>query len=687
MEELDDAALRARELRELIRYHNHRYYVLDDPEVTDAEYDALLRELIALEEIHPELADPDSPSRRVGGEVATSFEPVVHEIPMLSLDNVFNEELLRAFDTRVRRAMGLGSVEYVAEPKIDGLAISLAYRDGRLFVGATRGDGERGENVTANLRTIRSIPLVLSPGAPESLTVRGEVYMRKPDFARLNQEREDRGEPVFANPRNAAAGSLRQQDPRVTASRKLDAFFYYLPRIGGGEIGTHWESLARLRALGFRVNDEITLCRDIDQAIEFIHRIAQRRESFPYEIDGVVVKVNRLDLQGALGFTSRSPRWATAYKYPAQQAETIVRDIVVQVGRTGVLTPTAELEPVEVSGVTVSRASLHNQDYVQAKDVRIGDRVVIQRAGDVIPEVVRVLPEKRTGSEREFAMPAACPECGSEVVREPGEAAVRCVNLSCPARIREGLIHFASRNAMNIDGLGPSTVERLLAAGMVRDVADIYSLTQDQLMELERMGEKSAANLVGAIEKSKSNSLYRVIFALGIRHVGENAARLLAGHFHSMEALACATHADLMSVPTVGGAIADGVVAFFESDGNRTTVGRLAEAGVRMADEAPVGLDALGVSGVSRPEFEGKSFVFTGALKRFTRQRAEELARLLGGRIASSVSRKTDYVVAGEDAGSKLARARELGVRVLSERELVDMLGRAGVDARMQGGE
>ena len=679
-----DALGRVRELRELIRYHNHRYYVLDDPEITDAEYDALMRELAALEEAHPELADPDSPSRRVGGEVAASFEPVMHEIPMLSLDNVFSEELLRAFDARVRRATGLPSVEYVAEPKIDGLAISLTYRDGRLSVGATRGDGERGENVTANLRTIRSIPLILPDGAPESLTVRGEVYMRKPDFVGLNEEREERGEPVFANPRNAAAGSLRQQDPHVTASRKLDAFFYYLPISEQLGANTHWEALERMRNLGFRVNDKITLCRDIEQVIAFIHDIAGMRESLPYEIDGAVVKVNRFDLQRDLGFTSRSPRWATAYKYPAQQAETTVRDIVVQVGRTGVLTPTAEFEPVDVGGVTVSRASLHNQDYVRAKDIRVGDRVIIQRAGDVIPEVVRVLTERRNGLEREFAMPAICPECGSGVVREAGEAATRCVNLSCPARIREGLIHFASRDAMDIDGMGPSTVERLLAAGLVRNVADIYTLTREQLKGIERMGEKSAANLAAAIDNSKANPLYRVIFALGIRHVGENVAKLLAGHFRSMDALACATHVDLLSVPTVGEAIADSVVTFFESEENRAAIGRLAEAGVRMADEAPTGSET---PGVNRSEFQGKSFVFTGALKRFTRQRAEEIAEMLGGRAASSVSRKTDYVVAGEDAGSKLARARELGVPVLSEQEFVDMLDRAGIDAGMQGGE
>ena len=499
-------------------------------------------------------------------------------------------------------------------------------------------------------------------------------YMRKPDFARLNEERE-RGEVVFANPRNAAAGSLRQQDPRVTALRKLDAFFYYLPMSEQLDANTHWEALESMRNLGFRVNDKITLCSDIEQVIAFIREIAEMRKSLPYEIDGAVVKVNRFDLQRDLGFTSRSPRWATAYKYPAEQAETTVRDIVVKVGRTGVLTPTAEFEPADVGGVTVSRASLHNQDYVRGKDIRIGDRVIIQRAGDVIPEVVRVLTERRTGREQEFVMPAACPECGSEVAREAGEAATRCVNLSCPARIREGLIHFASRDAMNIDGLGPSTVERLLAAGLVHDVADIYSLTREQLEGLERMGEKSAANLAAAIDKSRTNPLYRVIFALGIRHVGENVAKLLAGYFGSMDALASATHADLLEVPTVGAAIADSVVAFFESEGNRAAILRLADAGVRRP------MRRLPVQ--RRPASTDRSL---------RAERLCSLERLSGspgsGRrrwwnswadtLSSSVSRKTDYVVAGEDAGSKLTRARELGVTVLSEQDFVDMLDHAG---------
>lgn len=665
-----DPSRKVQELREAIRHHNCRYYVLDDPEITDAEYDALMRELIALEEAHPELSDENSPSRRVGGEAASGFEPVFHEIPMLSLDNVFDEGSLRSFDARVRRGTGLDQVEYVAEPKIDGLGISLSYRDRKLVVGATRGDGEQGENVTANLRTIRAIPLVLPADAPSSITVRGEVYMRKPDFARLNAEREENGEPMFANPRNAAAGSLRQFDPKVTASRRLDVFFYYVP-MAVDLIDTHWGALQLIRSLGFQVNKEISVCRGIDDVLRFRDRIAEARNTLPYEIDGIVVKLNRLDLQRELGFTSHSPRWATAYKYPAVQAQTIVRDVVIQVGRTGVLTPTAVFEPVSVGGVTVSRASLHNEDYVRAKDVRIGDTVLIQRAGDVIPEVVRVLLEKRTGEEREFVMPLTCPECGADVVREAGEAATRCVNISCPARIREGMIHFASRDAMDIDGLGPSGVERLLACGLMSDVADIYSLAVDQLAKVERMGRKSAENLASAIQASKANPLYRLVFALGIRHVGVNTAKLLASHFRSMDALEGAAYEDLLAIPMVGDVVASSVVSFFSSDQNRATIGRLAAAGVRMRDEDE--------QTRSRADsFDGKVFVFTGSLSRLTRQQAEAAAESLGGRVSSSVSRKTDYVVAGDDAGSKLARARELGLAIMSEQDYLKMLEDAG---------
>ncbi|MDD2202617.1 MAG: NAD-dependent DNA ligase LigA, partial [Firmicutes bacterium] len=668
------------ELRELLRHHNWRYYVLDDPEITDAEYDALMQELVALEDAHPELYDPHSPSKRVGGAVSAGFEPVFHAIPMLSLANMFDEGSLRAFDVRVKRATRLDKIQYVAEPKIDGLAISLTYEGGRLAVGATRGDGERGEDVTHNLRTIRAIPLVLPEGAPDVITVRGEVYMRKPEFERLNRERAGRGEPLFANPRNAAAGSLRQLDPRVTASRNLDVFFYYLPEAETHGIKTHWDALEFIRSLGFRVNREITLCDGLEEVLDFIHEVAELRPTLPYEIDGVVVKVNRLDLQRDLGLTSHSPRWASAFKYPAQQVRTRVLDIVVQVGRTGVLTPTAVFEPVDVGGVTVSRASLHNEDYVRAKDVRVGDAVIIQRAGDVIPEVVRVVTEERTGEEIEFQMPRTCPACGSEVLREAGEAATRCISLSCPARLREGLIHFASKGAMDIEGLGPSTIDKLLDAGLIRDVADIYALTEDDLIGLDGMGEKSAAKLLAAIEQSKSNGLHQVIFALGIRLVGVTVSKLLAVSCGSMDAIMRASYDDLLQIPEVGPAIADSVVSFFSSEMNVETVGRLAAAGVRMSAE-------LEEERPAAAEFDGKAFVFTGTLTSLTRQKAEKAVESLGGRSGSSVSRKTDYVVAGESAGSKFARARELGVTVLTEQEFAEMLKQAGYELRNDGGE
>ena len=670
----ESAYRRILELREEIARHDHRYYVLDDPTITDAEYDRLMQELRQLEEAYPQFHDDTSPTQRVGGAVAEGFSEVVHAIPMLSLDNAFSGEELEAFDARVRRATGADVVEYVVEPKIDGLGISLTYVNGRLSVGATRGDGTVGENITANLRTVRAIPLRLREGAPPQLDVRGEVYMAKEDFVRLNQARAEAGEPVFANPRNAAAGSLRQLDPSVTAKRRLAAFFYYVPLPEQVEASTHWDALEALRALGFPVNPLIKRCMGIREAIEAARQLEERRPSLPYEIDGMVVKVNRLDLQARLGFTSRSPRWAVALKYPAQQGVTRIIDIVVQVGRTGVLTPTAQFEPVQVGGVTVSRASLHNIDYIRAKDIRIGDRVVIQRAGDVIPEVVRVIAEERDGTEREFVMPSVCPACNSEVVRPEGEAATRCVNFACPARLREGLVHFASRDAMNIDGLGPSMVERLVDAGLVRDVADIYYLTAEQLTTLERVGPRSAANLVAAIEASKSNPVYRLIFALGIRHVGENMAKLLAKEFLSIDRLAAAERDELLAVPTVGPAIADSVVEFFRNRQNLDALARLRQAGVRMADEPPV----IGAVRAHESRFAGKTFVFTGALSKFKRSEAEAIVEELGGKASSSVSRNTDYVVAGADAGAKLARARELGVAVLTEAEFLDMLEQVG---------
>ncbi len=681
----DDSAASAHELiaqlRQEIERHNYRYYVLDDPSISDADYDRLMRELRQLEAEHPEFEDDASPTRRVGGAVAEGFAPVVHEFAMLSLDNAFNPGELEAFDARVRKglagAAGAGGSYvpgYVVEPKIDGLGISLSYVRGRLDVGATRGDGTVGENITANLRTVRSIPLSLAEDAPDQLTVRGEVFMPKADFARLNAERAEAGEAEFANPRNAAAGSLRQFDPTVTSRRRLGAFFYYVPQPTQLGVATHWDALQALKQLGFPVNGLIRKCRGIAEVIAAAEELAQARAGLPYEIDGMVVKLDDLELQARLGFTSHSPRWAIALKYPAQQAVTRLRDIVVQVGRTGVLTPTAQFEPVVVGGVTVSRASLHNIDYIRAKDIRIGDKVIIQRAGDVIPEVVNVLVEERDGTEREFVMPDRCPECGSDAVREEGEAATRCVNFACPARLREGLIHFASRDAMDIEGMGPAAVERLLGAGLVRDVADIYYLTAEQLMTLDRMGERSAAKLAAAVERSKSNPLHRLVFAMGIRHVGENMAKILAAEFGSMDALASADEGRLLEVPTVGPAIAESVADFFKTEQNRAALRRLAEAGVAMG----MGAAVEGVGAPAAAEFAGKTFVFTGTLSKLKRDRAEKIVEGLGGKAGSGVTKKTDYLVAGAEAGSKLARARELGIAVRSEQEFIDMLARAG---------
>ncbi|MGE5530403.1 MAG: NAD-dependent DNA ligase LigA [Patescibacteria group bacterium] len=660
----DEAAARAAELRAEIERHNRLYYVLDSPEITDAEYDRLVRELAAIEEAYPDLQTPDSPTLRVGGEPLPVFETVVHRRPLLSLANAYSDEDLRAFDARVRKFLGGEDVAYVAELKIDGLTVALTYEDGRLALGATRGDGERGEDITANVRTIRSIPLRL--GRPLSLTVRGEVYIARDDFARLNEAREAAGEPLFANPRNAGAGSLRQLDPKVTASRPLDAFFYDLLGVDGASgVDTQWASLALLKELGFKVNPESRLCRDIEEVIAYCREWAGKRHGLPYEIDGIVVKADSLAQQARLGATAKAPRSKIAYKFPAEEQTTRVCEITVNVGRTGAVTPLAVLEPVEVAGSTVSRATLHNEDYIREKDIRIGDTVVIRKAGDVIPEVVRVLTDKRTGAERAFAMPAHCPECGAEVVRLEGEAVARCVGAACPAQLREGIIHFASRNAMNIEGLGPQIVAQLIEAGLVGDPADLYALTAEQLLKLERFGEKSAANLVASIGSTRSNPLHRLIFALGIRHVGENAARILADSFGSMDALAGAPFEELQDIQGIGPKIAESIVGFFHEEQNRRLLEKLRTAGVRMEEErrerGPLHL-------------AGKTFVLTGGLLSMTREEAEERLRALGAKTAGSVSRKTDYVVAGKDPGSKYQKAQELGIEIWDEERLLQCL-------------
>ncbi|HHZ19508.1 MAG TPA: NAD-dependent DNA ligase LigA [Firmicutes bacterium] len=660
---------RARQLRELIEHHNYLYYVLDAPEITDAEYDALMQELMALEAAYPELVTEDSPTQRVGGAPAAGFETVTHPVPLMSLANAYSDEDLRDFDARVKKLLNVQNVSYVAELKIDGLTVALTYRNGLLQLGATRGDGIQGENITANIRTVRSIPLRLK-GAPAYLAIRGEVYMPKKEFETLNQAREATGESLFANPRNAAAGSLRQLDPKVTATRQLDGFFYDILEMEGEMPKTQCEALQRIADLGFHINPNYRYCEDIEAAIAYCHEWQARRSELPYEIDGIVLKINDLAQQAALGATAKAPRSKIAYKFPAEEVITRIKEIRVNVGRTGAVTPLAVLEPVRVAGSTVSRATLHNEDNIRAKDIRIGDSVVIRKAGDIIPEVVRALPERRTGSETVFVMPTHCPECGAEVYRGPDEAVARCLGAACPAKIREGIIHFASRDAMNIEGLGPAIVNQLVDAGLIHDVADLYSLKADDLLPLERFGPKSVENLLQSIQRSKDNPLHRLLFALGIRHVGEGAARTLAKHFGTLDRLMGATKEELLSVPEIGGIIADSIIHFFGEEQNRHVIEKLRVAGVNFAE---------GATKVSTGYFTGKTVVLTGALTSMTRAEAEEKLRSQGGTPGSSVSRKTDFVVVGADPGSKYQKALELKIPILSEEEFLRLL--AGGDS------
>jgi len=664
---------RIEQLRRQIEHHNYCYYVLDRPEITDAEYDRLFDELAKLEAEHPHLVTPDSPTQRVGAPPAEAFRPVRHSVPMLSLGKVTSDGELAKWWADTAKGLGGEPFEVVAEPKLDGVAVELVYQGGRLVLGSTRGDGVTGEDVTRNLRTIRSIPLKLRDDTlrpPARLEARGEVYMEKRRFVELNSKLEEAGTEPFANPRNAAAGSLRQLDPRVTASRPLQVFIYGIGVVEGVSPPTHADELDMLDALGLRVVAPRRLCRSLDATLAFWHQMGEERESLPFEIDGVVLKVNRLDQQRRLGERSRSPRYAVACKFAPRQATTVVRDIQVQVGRTGALTPVARLEPVRVGGVEISNATLHNQDEIDRKDIRIGDTVIVQRAGDVIPEVVAVVAEKRTGAERKFRMPDKCPVCGARAERPEGEVVARCINFACPAQVRGRIRHFASRGAMDIEGLGEKLVDQLVEKGLVKSPADLYFLTSEQLAGLERMGEKSAQNLLRAIEASKARPLHRCIFALGIRHVGEHVAEVLARQFGSLDALMNADEATLAATREVGPIVARSVRNFFGNPENLAAIERLRRGGVRFP---PVERRAA----PSDAAFAGKTFVFTGALEHFTRHQAEALVKQRGGRAASSVSPKTHYVVAGEGAGSKLARARELGVEVLSEADFRRMLGDA----------
>ena len=656
-------------LRDEIRYHEYRYYVLNDPEISDAKFDELMRQLQELEQQHPELITPDSPTQRVGGKPAEEFAKVRHSAPMLSLDNTYSVDELRDFDRRVRELSGRERVAYVAELKLDGLSMALTYEEGVLMRGLTRGDGITGEDVTQNVKTIRSVPLKIDSkkleviGRPRKFEVRGEVIMTRKAFREANEQREKNGEPLFANPRNAAAGTIRQLDPRIVASRNLDMFIYYLLVSGRPPLKTQWEVLGALKQMGFKVNPYSHLVKSFDELIAYIQEMEHVREKLEYEIDGVVVKVNEIALWEELGMTAKSPRWAIAYKYPAQQETTVVKDIRVQVGRTGTLTPVADLEPVNIGGVTVSHATLHNMDEIDRLGVRIGDTVLVQRAGEVIPQVLKVTKHAPDG--REFRMPKHCPVCGGDVVRDEGEVAYRCVNSACPAQLKESLLHFASRRAMNINGLGESLVDQLVDQGLVHDVADLYSLTEEQLMSLERMGTKSAQNLLSEIEKSKSNELARVIYAIGIRFVGERTAQLLADHFGSLDRLERATAEELYEVEEIGPKVAQSIVEFFREKRNRDVIEKLRKAGLQFEQKKRKKGGPL----------EGRQFVLTGTLPNLSREEATRMIEEAGGRVTGSVSRKTDYVVVGADPGSKLDKARSLGVRTIDETGLRKLLG------------
>jgi DNA ligase (NAD+) len=664
----EEAKKRIEELRKLIEYHNYRYYVLDSPEISDAEYDALMRELIELEEKFPQFVTPDSPTQRVGAPPLEVFPTFRHRVPMLSLQNAFTEEDLIAFDKRIKRFLGMDEdekIEYCAELKMDGLAVSLTYENGVLTNGATRGDGFEGEDVTPNLKTIRAIPLRINiPNPPAIIEVRGEVIMNKRDFEELNRQRAEAGEPLFANPRNAAAGSVRQLDSSITAQRKLDIFIYGVGFCEGYEFKTQYEVLSILKEWGFKVNPHFRLCNGIEEAIEYCKEWTEKQRSLPYETDGTVIKVNSLLLQTELGTLARSPRWAIAFKFPAEQGVTQIEDIIVQVGRTGTLTPVAVLKPVEVGGVTISRATLHNEDEIRRLGVKVKDWVVVQRAGEVIPEVVSVVTSRRTGEEIEFEMPKRCPVCGSEVVRFPDEVAYRCINYACPAQVKERIYHFASRDAMNIEGLGKEWVDKFVDEGLIKDAADLYYLKIWDLLKLERMGEKLARKLLNNIEKSKKTELHRLIYALGIRHVGESTARLLAQHFGSLERLMNASLEEISNIPGIGSVVGESIYRFFREPHNRELIEKLKKAGVRVEEEKVPGEKPLA----------GQRIVFTGALHSMERSKAEEIVAKLGGIPSSSVSRNITLVVVGENPGSKYQRALELGIKTINEEEFLEMI-------------
>jgi len=672
MGDINKVKRRVEELREVINHHNYRYYVLDSPEISDAEYDELMKELRQLEAEHPKLVTPDSPTQRIGAPPVEAFGVVEHPQPLLSLTNAFSYEDLAAWHKRVSKLLGEHQFDLVCEPKIDGLAVALTYVDGLLTTGATRGDGYRGEDITQNLKTIRSIPLSVPKEAPSRFEVRGEVYLPKAGFKKLNEERAEERLPLFANPRNAAAGSVRQLDSSITARRPLDIFIYGLGWAEGKAVpDTHWEIMQYLKSLGFKINPNSALCHSLDEAEKYYQSWAESREKSPYEADGIVVKVNSIALQQELGTVAHEPRWAIAYKFPAVQGTTRLIDIGINVGRTGSLNPYAILEPVRVGGVVISSAALHNEEDIHRKDIRIGDWVVVQRAGEVIPEIVEPIVSRRTGKEKIFSMPGRCPVCGSEVIKPEGEAMHRCTNAACPSQALERIKHFVSRGAMDIDGVGEKLCQALFEAGLVKDAADLYSLTKEQLLSLERMADKSAYNVLNSIAESKDRPLARVIFALGILHVGEQYAELLAEQFQSIDQLAEASQEELSALPSIGPKIAESIVAFFRQEGNRQIIEKLRKAGVRLEREKVK---------EAKPEklpLAGLEFVLTGKLESFSRSEGEAKIKALGGKVGSDVTKKTSYLVVGIDPGSKLAKAAKLGIETLKEAKFLDLLDKA----------
>jgi DNA ligase (NAD+) len=659
----EQAAKRIQKLREEISGHEKKYYVDNNPQISDAEFDTLVRELQDLEQRFPDLVTPESPTQRVGEKPAEGFPAVTHSIPMLSLDNCFNVEELRDFEERIQRLLPGERIEFVAELKIDGLSISVLYRDAKFSQAVTRGDGFRGDDVSANIKTIRSLPLAI--GDRRDIEVRGEVYLPFESFRKINREQEDQGRPAFANPRNAAAGSIRLLDPKEVGRRRLDAFFYYI-YVGGREQPTQWEGLGKLRELGFKTNPNSRYCRTLQEVIDFWEEWREKRDKLDYDVDGIVIKVNSTEQRAALGTTAKSPRWAISFKFPARQATTRIREIRVQVGRTGALTPVAVLEPVKLSGTTITRSTLHNEAEIERKDIRVGDWVLIERSGDVIPRVVAAMKERRTGKEKKFVFPKRCPICKSAAFRPEGEVISRCTNPSCPAKLRESLLHFAWRRAMNIEGLGEALVDQLIKKKIVRAIPDIYSLRYDDLVGLERMGPKSSRNLLAEIENSKKRALAAFIFALGIRHVGEQLARTLAGHFGTLDALAVASTEDLIQVEDVGPTVAESIVFFFSQPENISLLRRLKEAGLDFKSEAK--------KDGPKP-LAGKTFVLTGTLAKWGRDEAKERIEQRGGKVTTAVSSKTDYLVVGESPGSKLSDARELGIVILEEEEFLKLIG------------